>query len=400
MDLQTEPTFSAVEAAAQEYDAQRIANLCKEIQQIPAPTGTEEARSVWVQAYLHRVGVSDVERDEVLNVYGRIPGVTSTPALLVSAHTDTVFPLETDLSTTQDAENDRIAGPGIGDNATGVAGLLALAETLVTLPPPPVDIWLVANSNEEGLGDLRGMRAAVDRLQDRLGAVIVVEGMGLGRIVHRALGVRRYRISAAAPGGHSWGDFGVASAIHALVELATDITRLKVPNQPRTSFNIGRISGGTSVNTIAQAASLQLDLRSEMPDTLDWLDNQVQAIVERYTRKHRRRRDGVRFDMEPIGNRPAGGIEPDHPLIEKLSAVLAYIGVTERPEARISSTDANIPLSRGIPAVCIGLTEGGDAHRPSEWIDTRPLAKGMQQLLFFAWWTAVWLTGGEAAATQ
>ena len=149
----------------------------------------------------------------------------------------------------------RVYAPGLGDNSTGVAALLLLIETLKRLPTPPVDIWLVANSGEEGLGDLRGMRAAVDRLRSKIGACIVIEGMGLGRVVHQALGSRRFRISVNAPGGHSWSAFGSPSAVHVLVQLAAGLTRLDVPTHPRTTFNVGRISGGTSVNTIAQHAS-------------------------------------------------------------------------------------------------------------------------------------------------
>ncbi|MFZ1752280.1 MAG: M20/M25/M40 family metallo-hydrolase, partial [Caldilineaceae bacterium] len=262
------------------------------------------------------------------------------------------------------------------------------------LEQPPVDIWLVANSNEEGLGDLKGIRAAVDRLEDSLGAVLVLEGMGLGRIVHAGLGVRRYRIHASAPGGHSWGDFGSASAIHSLAALVTDITRLNVPQQPRTSYNIGKFKGGTSVNTIAQHASLELDLRSVAPETLAQLVEQVQHLVQRHQRHHTKAQSGVAFSVETIGDRPAGQIPESHPLMQAASAVLAQLGIPEQMDVRISSTDANIPLSRGIPSVCIGLTEGGDAHRLSEWIDPRPLAKGIQQLLYLTWWTAAWLTTG------
>ncbi len=395
MDLQSLPHFSEVEIAAQHYTTlgRRMADLCVEIQQIPAPTGAETVRANWVEAQFRWLGLADVRQDEALNVYGRVRGRRSEIALLVSAHTDTVFPLETDL--TVQHIRDTIAAPGIGDNSAGVAGLLLLAETLIKLPTPPVDIWLVANSNEEGLGDLKGMRAAVAALhggENRLGAAIVLEGMGLGRIVHQALGVHRYRITATAPGGHSWGDFGAASAIHALSMLCAEITRLKVPKEPRTTFNVGKFNGGTSVNTIAQEASLELDLRSADPAMLVRVDDHVRGIVQRHQESHMRQQSGVRFGMEPIGKRPAGEIRADHPLVGALSQIFTLIDVVERPDVRISSTDANVPLSQGIPAVCIGLTEGGDAHRLSEWIDVDPMIKGMQQLLYFVWWTAAWLT--------
>ena len=388
MPIEGLPHGGEVQAAAAAYAGKldQLIDLCITMQQIPAPTGAEAKRAAWVENRFQAMGLADVAQDELFNVYGRIPGAHAAPALLVSAHTDTVFPAATDLRL-QHLRNGLISGPGIGDNSTGVAGLLILAETLAGLAAPPVDIWLVANSMEEGLGDLRGMRRAVDRLENVLGAVIVLEGMGLGRVVHQALGVRRYRISITGPGGHSWGDFGSASAIHELVAVAADIVKLQMPQTPRTTFNIGRIGGGTSVNTIAQDAWLELDLRSASVQTLAWLDEQVQRIVESV--------DGVSLHNEQIGNRPTGSISARHPLVQAASNILQKVGVKERSDLCISSTDANVPLSRHIPAVCLGLTKGGDAHRLSEWINPLPLVKGMQQLLYLTWWSAAWLTIGR-----
>lgn len=406
------PQEDAVQAAGAAYAGKldQLIDLCIAIQQIPAPTCAETERAAWVENRMRAIGLADVTRDRLGNVYGRIRGrgPQAQPALLVSAHTDTVFPPDTDLRLRR-LDNGIIRGPGIGDNSTGVAGLLTLAETLTQLAPPPVDIWLAANSMEEGVGDLRGMRQVVDRLaaerngtgseadssrssRGALGAVIVLEGMGLGRIVHQALGARRYRISAAAPGGHSWGDFGAASAVHGLVLLAEEIVRLQVPQTPRTTFNIGRIGGGVSVNSIAQEAWMELDLRSESPETLAWLDERIVQIVERRAHAHHIDDDGLTLRREQIGNRPAGELPFQHPLVQAASTVLQELGVKERSDGRISSTDANVPLSRNIPAVCVGLTEGGDAHRLSEWIDPLPLVKGMQQLLYLTWWSAAWLT--------
>ena len=430
------PHGDAVQAAGAAYTGQleKLIDLCIAVQQIPAPTGAETERAAWVESRMRAIGLADVARDRLGNVYGRVRGRPSSagrqaqdrpperqaPRLLVSAHTDTVFPSETDLRLRR-LDNGLIRGPGIGDNSAGVAGLLTLAETLTHLTAPPVDIWLVANSMEEGVGDLRGMRRVVDRLEgggeseeereesasqlpflsllspavplsSQLGAVIVLEGMGLGRIVHQALGARRYRTSAVAPGGHSWGDFGAASAVHGLVSLAEEMTRLQLPQAPRTTFNIGRIGGGTSINTIAQQAWMELDLRSESPETLAWLDGQIGKIVERHAQAHRAHGDGLTLQHEQIGNRPPGALPFQHPLVQAASAILQELGVKERSDARISSTDANVPLSRNIPAVCVGLTDGGDAHRLSEWIDPLPLVKGMQQLLYLTWWSAAWLT--------
>ncbi len=398
--LETLAHLRPLQAEMERYAERRdiLVERAVAIQQIPAPTGQEGERATWVEAAFRDLGLDRVERDSLLNVYARIPGQRPGPSLLVSAHMDTVFPQGTDLALHREPDRDRLSGPGIGDNSVGVAGLVTLAESLVRLPPPPVDVWLVANSNEEGLGDLKGMRAAVDRLHGRapgLGAAIVLEGMGLGRIVHRGLGVRRYRIAVQAPGGHSWGDFGVASAVHALVTLAAEIAHLQVPRKPRTSFNIGRIQGGRSVNTIADHAELELDLRSEAPETLAWLDEQVRRMVERHRSEHERLHTQATVHMVQIGHRPAGGIPEDHPLVQAASAVLARLQVRERRDFRISSTDANVPLSRGIPAVCIGLTEGGNAHRLNEWIAVRPLVQGMQQLLYLTWWAVHWLGSGR-----
>ena len=219
--------------------------------------------------------------------------------------------------------------------------------------------------------------------------------MGLGRVVHRALGSRRYRIAAYAPGGHSWSDFGTASAVHALVQLAADLSRLRVPEMPRTTFNIGRISGGRSVNTIAQEAMLELDLRSEEPEALDQAIDDVLAIVKDYQTPEWARRD-VRIEASVIGDRPPGGIDAAHPLVQAALSALQDVGWQGAPDLRISSTDANIPLSRGIPAVCVGVTEGGSAHRLEEWMLKAPLGPGMRHLTLLAWWAAAWL-GGEVA---
>lgn len=391
---------ASVQAVAASYDdrIEQLTELAIAVQQIPAPTGHEGARAAWIAARWRAAGLADVSVDGVANVFARIPGRSARRALLLSAHTDTVFGHDVDLGVRQDEATGRLYGPGIGDNSVGVAALLMLADDLAALPTPPVDIWLVANSGEEGLGDLIGMRAAVDRLQAILGAVIVIEGMGLGRIVHRGLGSRRYRIVVDAPGGHSWSDFGAASALHTIALLAADLTKLRPPESPRTTFNIGRLAGGTSVNSIAQHAWLELDLRSEATDALERIVEQALAIVTSYQAPKWQRR-GVTVRTELIGDRPPGEIAADHPLVSAAQEVLDALGVRDRSDLRISSTDANVPLSRGIPAVCLGVTEGGDAHRVSEWMRPGPLAKGMAQLLLLTRWATGWL-GAPVVQTQ
>ncbi len=373
---------------------QRLIDLCVTIQQIAAPTGAEHQRAAWVAERFAQLNLADVLLDDLPNVYARIPGQRPGPGLLISAHTDTVFPLETDLAIRVEEAQQRIYGPGLGDNSAGVASLVALAESLQQLPPPPVDLWLVANCGEEGLGDLRGMRAAVDRLQPQLGACIVIEGTGLKRVVHRALGSRRYRLRVHAPGGHSWSDFGAASAVHVLVQIANELAQLAVPVSPRTTFNIGRISGGTSVNSIAQSAELELDLRSEEQGALQAIVEQTLAIIRRAELAWQGRH--VQIHLEMIGDRPSGEIEEGHPLVQAAYRSLAACGVTARGNMSISSTDANIPLSRGLPAICIGITEGGNAHRLEEWIDPTLLPVGMHYLLQLVWWTSEWLAQDAA----
>lgn len=380
-------------------DGDRIIELGVAIQQIAAPTGAEAARATWVADYLRNLEY-DVELDALHNVYARLSGVRRTPALLISAHTDTVFPPAVDLTVRRDPEHDRIFGPGLGDNSIGVAALLWLAEVL-RKTTPPVDLLFLANVGEEGNGDLRGMRAAFDRLTvsdpGAIGAAIVIEGMGLSRVVHRALAIRRYRIHVTAPGGHSWSDFGAASAVHVLAQIAADIAHLRPPKSPRTTFNIGIIEGGTSVNTIAQHAALELDLRSEDPAALEAIEQEVQMILARY-RTSRWQQAGVTVTATQIGERPGGVIPDDHPLVQAAISFLKTAGVKPQLSMRISSTDANIPLSRGIPAVCIGITEGGNAHRTDEWIATQPVEKGLRYLLALTEWAAAWLAKESGAS--
>ena len=370
-------------------EADELLQLCIDIQQIPAPTGAEAQRARWVAYYMRLAGFDEVEMDALNNVYARVAGAQRGPALLVSAHTDTVFPASADLSVTREPSGARVFGPGLGDNSTGVAALLWLGKQL-RQRQPAVDVWLVANTGEEGNGDLRGMRGAVDRLAGKLGASIVLEGMGLSRVVHRGLGSRRFRIEVSAPGGHSWSDFGAASAVHVLVQLAADLTRLKAPAQPRTTFNVGVIGGGTSINTIAQQASLELDLRSEDRAALNAIVAQANAIVERYTTA-RWQQAGVTVRTTLIGDRPAGEIADDHPLVQAAFGSLAAVGIQPQANTRTSSTDANIPLSRSIPAVCIGVTDGGNAHRLDEWILPELLPRGLRHLLSLTGWATEWL---------
>jgi acetylornithine deacetylase/succinyl-diaminopimelate desuccinylase-like protein len=321
--------------------------------------------------------LADVQTDPVGNVYACLPALRPSltedrKPLVVSAHLDTVFPLSVDLHCEREPE--RILAPGIGDNSLGVAGLMglvwALREQSLSLPG---DLWLVANVCEEGLGDLRGIRAVVDRFGSNTQAYIVVEGMALGQVYHRGLGVRRYRINVHTSGGHSWIDYGQPSAIHELTALSTRLAALELPRTPRTTLNIGVISGGSSVNTIAAEAMLELDLRSESAETLEEIAGQVEQTVQAA------RKPGVTIALDIIGQRPSGEIPIEHPLVQLAQGCLREEGI--EPRLNIGSTDANLPLSLGLPSTTIGLTTGGRAHTVHEFINIQPLEKGMKQLV-------------------
>jgi tripeptide aminopeptidase len=231
----------------------RLIDLTIQIQQIPAPTFEEASRADFIQRMFVDEALTDIQMDSAGNILARLPGAGSDSPLIISAHLDTVFPAETDLAIRREAG--RVYGPGVGDNSLGVAALFgllwALRERGIQFPG---DLWLVANTCEEGLGDLRGMKALVERFAALPKAYLVIEGMALGHVYHKAIGVKRYKITIHGPGGHSWIDYGAPSAIHELSELVTRITAIQPPALPRTTLNVGRISGGTSINTIAAEA--------------------------------------------------------------------------------------------------------------------------------------------------
>ena len=350
---------------------QRVLDRAVAIQQTPAPTFSEGQRAAFVKDGFLAEGLADIRVDERGNVFGRLPGSGSGRPVVVSAHTDTVFPASTDLGLRREA--DKIYGPGIGDNALGVAGLFGLLWMLCQRNSNlPGDVWLVANVGEEGLGDLVGMRAVVERFGDTPRAYLILEGMALGQVYHRALGVQRYRITINTTGGHSWVDYGRPSAIHELATLVTRLVNLPVSRNPRTSLNVGKISGGTSVNTIAPEATLELDLRSEGERTLQNLVERVLHLVASANRPD------VKAFYQVIGSRPAGKIPADHPLVLLARRCLEEQGI--QPNLAIGSTDANVPLSRGLPAVCVGLSTGHGAHTNQEYIHTGPLGLGLAQL--------------------
>jgi tripeptide aminopeptidase len=352
----------------------KLIRLAVDIQQIPAPTFAEGGRGDFIFQLFIAEGLADVHIDGVGNVYGCYSGASNTQPIVVTSHLDTVFPLDMELTVNRTPE--RIVGPGIGDNSLGVASLFGLIWLLKKQNRLKNDLWLVANVGEEGLGDLRGMKAVVDRFGSQPRAYLVLEGMALGSIYHRGLSVRRYRIQAQTQGGHSWVNFGRPSAIHELARFITDLEAVEIPTSPKTSYNVGTIQGGISVNTIAPQAELELDLRSESGSILNELANRVEQMAYAANQKEG---PTVEFKVERIGDRPGGEIPEEHFLVSLAQSALVKLGISPRTD--IGSTDANIPLSKGYPAVCVGITTGSGAHTPEEYIEIETIPKGMTQLL-------------------
>lgn len=355
----------------------RVLDLAVNIQQIPAPTFNESRRSAFISERFQSEGLSDVSVDSLGNVYARLPGTGKAHPLIISAHMDTVFPSSTDLQVS--VQPGKISGPGIGDNSLGVAGLFGLLWGLrkkagnENKPRYPGDLWLVSNVGEEGLGNLCGMKAVVDRFGDQVLGYIVLEGMALGQIYHQALNVRRYRITVKTPGGHSWVDYGRPSSVHILANIITRLDGLSLPQKPRTTLNIGVVRGGTSVNTIAENASLELDLRSEGHHAIETVSSKVEKIVQEANRGE------IQVLVEMTGQRPFGKISIRHPLVRLAVRCSQQQGLS--PHFNSGSTDANIPLSRGLPAICLGLTTGSGAHTTGEFIRTDLVPKGLDQLV-------------------
>lgn len=353
----------------------RVLELAAGIQQIPAPTFHEEKRGRLVRDLFAAEGLEDVSMDALGNVYARAAGRTKgSRPLVVSAHLDTVFPENIDLKIRK--EDGKVIAPGIGDNSLGVAALFgihwALQRNAIELDG---DLWLVANVGEEGLGDLRGMRAVVDRFGREVVGYLVLEGLALGQVYHRAVGVERHRIRAITAGGHSWSDYGQPSAIHELASLITRITSIHLPSEPRTTMNVGTISGGTGVNVVASESVCELDLRSEDPGVLQRVVDQVEGLLADANR------EGVMVNGEVIGQRPAGQIPPHHPFVRLALDCTRASGV--QAVLAGGSTDANVPLSLGVPAVVMGVTTGGGAHTIHEYIDTEPVERGMNGIVRF-----------------
>lgn len=360
---------AALFRVAEEFTPALLA-LTEELAAIPAPTGEEQLRSAFVRDRMPSLAFDSVTADEMGNVVGRMNGLSDAPPLLIAAHLDTVFPMTTPLRISNDGV--RSYGPGIGDNCLGLASAMLIPAMLAAAGvQPDVDLLITGNVGEEGLGNLRGMIAVMDAYPET-GAVIAIEGHNLGRVTHIAVGSVRYRITVEGPGGHSWGDFGKRNAIHIAASIIDELDQIMLPANPKTTLSVGMIEGGISVNTIAPTCTFLLDLRSVDAAELTRVSAKVEKIL------NRKRKDIV-VNIEVLGVRPAGQVASNSRITRIASAILESMGIN--PTGDASSTDANIPISRGIPAVCIGLTYGGNVHKEDEFIERAPVVRGVYQLL-------------------
>lgn len=352
--------------ADNEWTLQQQASICE----IPAPPFREERRAAEMKRRFEELGLQNVRVDSIGNVIAERPGSGTGPVIIFSAHLDTVFPEATDVRVRR--EGTILRGPGIGDNCRGLAVLLAVARAMRAADVRTEGtIFFVANVGEEGPGNLRGVRYLFSRPPAPIDYFVAVDGTGLG-LTSRAVGSNRYRVSFRGPGGHSYGAFGMPNPIHALGRAIAKIAEIQVPADPKTTFNVGIVEGGTSVNTISPLGSMEVDLRSESPRELARLDSLFRKAVNEALEAERARWSGSRVplsvEIESMGVRPAGS-QPDTALIVRTAQAAARALGFESPTSA-SSTDANLPISLGIPAITLdGGGRGSGAHSLSEYYD-------------------------------
>jgi tripeptide aminopeptidase len=383
--LLADPDLHPVRAAARRADAAALREQL-ELAAIPAPPFGEERRGERVLERFREIGLDAPRRDEVGNVLGTLAGSGADEApLVVAAHLDTVFAAATDL--TPRREGERIYAPGITDNARGLAGMLAVARVLVRARVRPRrPVVFVGTVGEEGPGDLRGVKhlfRAGAPLR-RAAAFVALDGSGLRRIVHRAVGSRRLRVEVEGPGGHSWIDHGAPNPIHALGAAVAGVSTLPLPHPGRSALTVARIGGGTSINAIPDAAWMELDLRSEAPGTLGEMEAEVRRVLESAVEaENAARRAGTEplaCRVEVIGDRPSGETPPKSPLVQAAAEVTRGLGIA--PELVGSSTDANVPMALGIPSIAIGVGGGsGGIHTVDEWYSNENGALGLERTL-------------------
>jgi acetylornithine deacetylase/succinyl-diaminopimelate desuccinylase-like protein len=361
---------------------------------IPGPPFGEQARSEWMATRFTEAGLSQVSTDAIGNVFGWLPAAnlppeSSGPVVVLSAHLDTVFPAETPLTPVLDG--DLLKAPGACDNGAGVVGMLAIAHALVqakvVLPAP---LLFLGNVGEEGEGDLRGVRHLYQQtaLAGRIAAHIILDGAGADAVVTQALGSRRFLVNITGPGGHSFTDAGTPNPIAALASALAVLAETLLPEEPRTTLNLGTIQGGTSVNSIPESAQASIDFRSTSPEQLVRLEVALhRAVEDAVTHCNTLTKSGVgrdhgqlAFAIRKIGDRPAAGLPGDSPLLDALRAVDRHLGL--RTDLRLGSTDANIPLSLSVPALSMGAGGmGGGAHTQAEWYSAKDREAGLKRVL-------------------
>ena len=350
---------------------------------IPASPFGEQERAEYLSRKFLDLGLTEVEIDEEGNCLGLLEGSSQTPLLVVSAHLDTVFSKDTDFTITR--RDGKLFAPGIADDGCGLAALIALVQAIQS-EQIPLDgsILFVGTVGEEGEGNLRGVRHLFTkgRWATQIEAFLSFDGPGLDRITNRALGSHRYRIEITGPGGHSWGDFGLPNPVHAIGRAVSRLAGYPAPKEPRTTFNVGRIEGGTSVNSIPSHASMEVDLRSAEERELQRLDAFFRRTMrEAVAEENATRRAGdppLELKVDLIGERPTGETRADSALVEVALEATRALGVTPRLDQ--SSTDSNLPISLGIPAITLGAGgSSGASHSLDEWYDPRERDLGLKR---------------------
>lgn len=399
--LKQHPRVAAALAYLHADDARTLAEQVA-ITQIPAPPFQEAARAADFAARLRAAGLTDVTIDAEGNVIGKRPGSARRPLLVLSAHLDTVFAAGTDVNVT--VRDGRHLAPGIMDDARGLAALLSVLRSMQDARLRTVgEVWFVGTVGEEALGNLRGVKALFRDHPDIDGFISVdgVDGPGHTRatrsdVVSRATGSRRWEFTFRGPGGHSFGNFGNPSAVHALGRAVAAISALTVPADPKTTFNVGVISGGNGVTAIASEARMQVDLRSNDAAELQALETRILAAVDEAVRAENARwkSDGIRAERQLIGDRPASTSSTDPVLVDAAVAAHVALGLPE-PVRQFASTDSNVPLGLGIPAATLnGGGRGDKAHSPDEWYEPVDAWLGPQVILL----TTLRLSGVHGAS--
>jgi acetylornithine deacetylase/succinyl-diaminopimelate desuccinylase-like protein len=353
--------------------------------EIPAPPFHEAVRGQEVKRLFQELGLRDVRIDAAGNVIGVRAGKAARPNLVFAAHLDTVFPEGTDVKVTR--EGNILKAPGIGDDCRGLAVMLAVIRAFNDARvETPGTITFVADVGEEGLGDLRGMKGLFfDSLKGQIDRFISVDGTGLG-VTHIGVGSNRYKVTFKGPGGHSYGAFGMANPIQAMGRAIAKIDALQVPRQPKTTFNVGRVGGGTSINAIPFEAWMEVDMRSADPGALKDLDSRFNAAIQEAVAEENARwnnRGPVTASAELVGVRPAGQTAKESPIVQTAMAVSRVLEIEE--VLREGSTDSNVPMNLGIPAITIsGGGAGTGAHSLNETFDATDSWRGTQRAVLLS----------------